>query len=327
MKSESELLYLRPAGQAVFKDTGITKFGERLKAWNGEPFQGYGLIGVPLSKPSISHSGAAFAPEVMRAVFKNTATFAVEDGIDLAETPIVDFGDILMHVTDVRECHTRITSTIKQVVCANPDAIPIILGGDHSITCPALSGFKAAKGQTVGVIQFDAHHDLRNREDGGPSNGTPFRGLIESGTLAPEHLIQIGIRNFANSRVYYDYAVQHGVNVYTMKDVREKGVMAIVKEAYEKLAKAVDIVYLSVDIDVLDQAYAPGCPAISPGGMTTDDLFAAVKWLGGQEKTQAIDIVEIDPKQDFRDMTSRVGVYTFLAFLIGKEKRRRFNVK
>jgi formiminoglutamase len=314
--------YLKPAGQAVFKDSGITKFGEIIQSWNGTPFKGYGLIGVPLSKPSISHSGAAFAPDTMRSVLKNTATYAIEEDVDLIQLPLVDFGDVLMHVTDLKKSHNRIEEVVKSVVQENPEMIPIILGGDHSISCPTIKGFKNGKGGTVGVIQFDAHHDVRNREDGGPSNGTPFRGLIESGTLLPEHLIQIGIRNFANSREYTQYALNQGVTVYTMKDVRKRGMLALVTEAYETLSQKVDTIYLSVDIDVLDQTFAPGCPAIGPGGMTTEDLFEGVKWLGAQKKTQAIDIVEIDPKQDFRDMTSRVGVFTFLSFLIGKESKK-----
>lgn len=313
--------FLKPAGQAVFKDSGITKFGEIIKSWDGEPFKGYGIVGVPLSKPSISHSGAAFAPDAMRTVLKNTATYAVEEELDLINLPLVDFGDVLMHVTDIQECHKRIEEAVKSVVQSNPDLVPIILGGDHSTSCPSIKGFKAGIGGTVGVIQFDAHHDVRNREDGGPSNGTPFRGLIESGTLDPANLVQIGIRNFSNSKEYTRYALDQGVTVYTMKDVRERGIQALVADAYEALSQKVDTIYLSVDIDVLDQAFAPGCPAIGPGGMTTDDLFAGVKWLGTQEKTRAIDIVEIDPKLDFRDVTSRVGVFTVLSFLIGKESK------
>ncbi|MGV3489472.1 MAG: formimidoylglutamase [Tuberibacillus sp.] len=319
---DNQVAYLRPAGQAVFKDNGLIKFGETLRTWDGKPAKGYGLIGAPLSKPSISHSGAAFAPEVIRSIFKNTATYAIEEDIDLLHTPIVDFGDVLMHVTDLQESHNRIQAAVKEVMEKNPEIIPIILGGDHSITCPSFKGFKEAKGGTIGVIQFDAHHDVRNREDGGPSNGTPFRGLIESGALKPEHLVQIGIRNFSNSRTYSDYAANRGVTIFTMKNVRDKGILALVQESYQKLAGQVDEIYLSVDIDVLDQAFAPGCPAIGPGGMTNDDLFAGVKWLSAQEKTRAIDIVEIDPKQDFRDMTSRVGTFVILMFILGKESSR-----
>lgn len=325
--------YLRPTGEASFKDSMVTKFGDILVSWHnnragssGETSNlpslscGYGVVGLPLSKPSISHSGASFAPEVMRAIFRNMATFAVEEDLDLASVPFYDFGDVLMHVTDLIQSHQRIEKTLYEVIKSEPNVIPIILGGDHSVTKPAFSGFARAMGEKrVGIIQFDAHHDLRNREDGGPSNGTPFRGLVEDGVLDPHHLVQIGLRNFSNSAPYSRYAKETGVTYYTMKDLRTQGIETIIKKAYSKLEEKVDLIYVSVDIDVLDQTFAPGCPAISPGGMHPDDLFSMLHFLGRQPKTAAIDLVEIDPKQDFRDMTSRVGVHAFLSFVLGKE--------
>lgn len=328
------LKYLKPAGLANFKDSMVTKFGDVLVDWQMsrarsdrkakiESSNGYGLVGLPLSKPSISHSGASFAPEVMRSIFKNMATYAVEEDLDLSSVSFYDFGDVLMHVTDLAESHHRVEETLYEIVKSEPDIIPIILGGDHSVTKPAFSGFARAMGnRKVGIIQFDAHHDLRNREDGGPSNGTPFRGLIEDGVLEPCHLIQIGLRNFSNSAAYSGYAKENGILFYTMKDVRLQGIEALIKKAYGLLEEKVDLIYVSVDVDVLDQAFAPGCPAVGPGGMEPDDLFDALKFLGTQEKTAAIDIVEIDPKQDFRDLTSRVGVYSFLSFVVGKESRK-----
>jgi formiminoglutamase len=317
--------FLKPAGEASFRDSMMVKFGDGLKSWKGESIKGYGLIGLPLSKPSISHSGASFAPEVMRTIFKNMATYAIEEDMDLGSVPLYDLGDVQMHVTDLKVCHNRIESTLFEVTKANPKMIPIILGGDHSITCPAFTGYTKASDKRVGLIQFDAHHDVRNREDGGPSNGTPFRGLLESGILKGNQLVQIGLRNFSNSEAYTNFAKDEGVVVYTMKEVRQKGLNYVVKEAYSRLAEEVDVIYLSVDIDVLDQAFAPGCPAIGPGGMHPDDLFEALNYLGSQSKTRAIDLVEIDPKQDFRDMTSRIGVFAFLSFMIGKEKSESQN--
>lgn len=309
--------YLKPAGQAAFHDSGVTKFQDVVRAWKGEELTGFGLLGVPLSKPSISHSGASFAPAVMRSILLNTATYAIEDDVDLKDLDLVDLGDILMHVTDLAASQTRIEETLDAILKENPNFIPVILGGDHSISSSTIKAFGKAKGR-IGVIQFDAHHDLRNLQDGGPSNGTPFRNLIESGSLDPTNLVQIGIRNFSNSQTYSHYAKDNGVKVMTMREVKQQGMLAAVKEAYGQLKENVDAIYLSVDIDVLDQAFAPGCPAIGPGGMTSEALLEGVSYLGGQELIKAIDVVEIDPKQDFRDMTSKVGVFTILSFLTGK---------
>jgi formiminoglutamase len=211
-----------------------------------------------------------------------------------------------MHPTSIEDCHQRIYESVKEVKQTNAAPFTIILGGDHSITTSTVKAIKETKG-TVGIIQFDAHHDLRNTEDGGPTNGTPFRRLIEEGHLKGGHLIQIGIRNYANAKAYHDYAIEQGVTVYTMKDVRQQPMTELINNALNQLQDKVDTIYLSVDMDVLDQAYAPGCPAIGPGGMHPDTLTQAIETALQHPKVHTMDIVEIDPTLDTRDMTSRVA--------------------
>jgi len=224
-----------------------------------------------------------------------------------------------MHVTDIKESHNRIAKTVGHVTKVNPNMIPIVLGGDHSISFPSITGFANSKGK-VGIIQFDAHHDLRNLDDGGPSNGTPFRSLLENGVITGKQLVQIGIRNFSNARAYHEYAKKHGVTVYTMKDVRERQIKDIITESIEVLRKqGVTSIYISLDMDVLDQAFAPGCPAIGPGGMDSMTILDAIEFLGKEPLVQGMDIVEIDPTLDFRDMTSRVAAQVIMSFLLARE--------
>ncbi|HET7629411.1 MAG TPA: formimidoylglutamase [Bacillales bacterium] len=310
--------HLRPAGQAGFKDSEVTKAHEIIQPWNGgESVDGFGLIGAPLSKPSISHSGAAEAPAAIRSALSSYTTYAIDSEVDLKTETLQDFGDVAMHVTDLAESHRRIENTFSEIFQSHPHMLPIILGGDHSISCPSIKAFAQAKG-TIGVIQFDAHHDLRNLEDGGPSNGTPFRGLLEAGALRGENLVQIGIRDFSNSREYHEYGRQQGVTIYTMQDVVEKGIRPILSHSLNGLKERVDAVYVSVDMDVLDQAFAPGCPAIGPGGMDTATLLSGIAFLGGRPEVRGIDIVEIDPTIDFRNMTSRVAAHVVLNFMKGR---------
>ncbi|MBO9128955.1 formimidoylglutamase [Bacillus sp. 165] len=310
--------YLKKAGMAKFQDREVTRYNEIIKNWDGkEVINGPALIGVPLSKPSISHSGACFAPGAIRNMLGAYSTYAIEQEYDMKHALLYDCGDIEMHVTDLTECRARIASTVESLTKGHNDMLPIILGGDHSTSFPSISGFAKAKG-TVGVIQFDAHHDLRNLEDGGPSNGTPFRSLIENGVIQGEHLIQIGIRNFSNAKGYHDYAKQHGVTVYTMRDVRTRNISDIITESIESLRGKVDAIYISVDMDVLDQAFAPGCPAIGPGGMDSSTLLEAMHCLGKEPLVQGMDIVEIDPTLDIRDMTSRVAAHVIMEFLLGR---------
>lgn len=306
--------------EAKFKDSGIHRASELLERWKNETVEGLGLIGVPLSKTSISHSGASFAPETIRKMMNAFTTYSVQHDNDLISSSITDFGDILMHVTNIEESHSRIERSVKTILKSNPVMIPIFLGGDHSITAPIIKAVQQVKGKN-GILQFDAHHDLRNLQNGGPSNGTPFRQLIEHGAIQGKHLYQIGIRDFSNGKVYSDYAKENDVTVYTMSDVYQRGMAAILKESISKLQKEVDTIYVSLDMDVMDQAYAPGCPAIGPGGMNSQMLMEAISLLSKEPSVCGMDIVEIDPTLDFRDMTSRLAAYSVLTFLMGYRMR------
>jgi len=305
---------------AKFIDRHVTKWSGIAKDWQeGVEIEGAALIGAPLSKPSISHSGAAFAPSTIRAMLDGYSTYAITEEHDMKDYALYDCGDVVMHVTDIKESHRRIEESVSQLTKANPMMIPIILGGDHSISFPSIAGFASSKGK-VGIIQFDAHHDLRNLDDGGPSNGTPFRSLLERDVIDGKQLVQIGIRNFSNARAYHDYAKAHGVTIYTMKDVREKPITEIISESITLLKKqGVTAIYISLDMDVLDQAFAPGCPAIGPGGMDSMTLLDAITYLGQEELVCAMDIVELDPTLDFRDMTSRVAARVIMDFLLAKD--------
>ncbi|WP_188207663.1 formimidoylglutamase [Alkalibacillus aidingensis] len=308
--------FLKPAGKAIFKDSYVTKMNELLVEEDGERRQ-YGVIGAPLSKPSISHSGAAFAPGAIRQALGSYSTYSNELGHDFKDIEVSDYGDVEMHPTDLIHSQDRIYQSTKSVLDREEVNQLIVLGGDHSVSFPSIKAHHEAYGM-VGVIQFDAHHDLRNLEDGGPTNGTPFRRSIENNVLKGEQIIQIGIRDFTNAKGYDDYAKEQGVTVYTMADVRQHQIDTLIKKSLDHLAQQVDLIYLSVDMDVLDQAYAPGCPAIGPGGMDSLTLMKAVEEAAKHPKVKAMDIVEIDPTIDFRNMTSRIAAHILFSYWKGK---------
>ncbi len=285
--------------------------------WSEGKTAKYGLVGLPLSKSSISYSGAAFAPSSIREALQGFTTYSGEQAFDLIEE-IIDFGDLLVHPTDIVESQKRLYEGLIDIFHSEASEHWLLLGGDHSVSYSAIKAFQE-KVEKVGVIQFDAHHDLRNTEDGGPTNGTPFRRLLEDGIISGKHLVQIGIRDFANARNYHMYAKDHHVAVYTMEDVLTDGIEVIVRNEIERLVEEVDAIYLSVDMDVLDQAFAPGCPAIGPGGMDTNMLLRGVRVAAGYPTVRAMDIVEIDPTIDIRNMTSRVAAYVLLEYMKGKK--------
>lgn len=308
--------YLKPAGKAIFKDRYTKKAKELLTEWSTGKTASFGIVGLPLSKPSISHSGAALAPSTIRDSLQSYTVYSGEQTFDLEEE-IIDFGDIEMHPTDITGSQERIYLGLSDIFKTVAAKNWFLLGGDHSVSYSAIKACKEQFG-SVGIIQFDAHHDLRNTEDGGPTNGTPFRRLLENGVISGEDLVQIGIRDFTNAAGYHNYAVDNGVTVYTMKDVREQGLNTILTSELEKLSNRVEHIYLSVDMDVLDQAFAPGCPAIGPGGMDSSTLLEGINLASQYQLVKALDIVEIDPTIDFRNMTSRVAAYVLLEYMKGK---------
>ncbi|MBS7531106.1 agmatinase family protein [Hazenella sp. IB182353] len=280
-----------------------------------------GFVGVPLSRSSISASAASESPLAVRQSWRGFATYDVDHDVDLTPLQVRDLGDIRMHTTDIGICHQNIEQGMAEVYAAHQDQktfIPLIMGGDHSITCPSVKAFvKANPGKRVGLIQFDTHFDVRSLESGGPSNGTPIRGLIESGTLRGEDVMQLGIHSFANSRAYKAYVDEQGITYYTMRQIRERGMQVVLNEALALLKAKVDLLYVTVDIDVLDQAALPGSPGSSPGGLTSWELFEAVYQLGQEEQVHAFDMVCLDPFRDVGSVSVRTVTHVMLSFLSG----------
>lgn len=310
------------ARRSNWRDRYETKVAQWLTPWDGDDRVDVGFIGVPLSKTSISVSGASMTPNALRELFANVTTYCLDHDVDLQELEARDLGDIRMHVTDLLQCHANIEQGLSNVYAAMPRLFPIIAGGDHSITCPSVKAFKRRfGGGKVGIVQLDAHMDVRNLQDGGPTNGTPIRGLIESGTVEGRHIAQIGLHSFANSKPYREYAVSQGITQFTARQVALEGIETLVEQAINIAGTGTDAIYVTVDMDVLDQAYAPGVPAMVPAGMTSWQLLEAVFLLGRHPKVQGFDIVCVDPMQDPRRATVRTALHVILTFLAGYMKR------
>ncbi|MFG6120019.1 agmatinase family protein [Thalassobacillus sp. B23F22_16] len=280
------------------------------------------IFGVPLSKSSISTSAASENPDAMRKVWKSFGTYNLDEAIDLARLKAVDLGDVKQHVTDIAYTHQQISEAMTAMRKYHPHTIPVAMGGDHSITAMLVKGWKEAHPEeTVGVLQFDTHFDLRDLSELGPANGTPIRNLIESGTIEGKHVHNIGLHGFFNAKELKDYADEVGLHYTTMKQARKKGMAAVVTSALAQLSGQVDTIYLTVDMDVLDISHNPAAPAATPGGMYTEELFEAVQLAGEHPKVKAMDIVCLDPRKDVGEMAVKSAVHVMLSFLTGYCKR------
>jgi formiminoglutamase len=314
---------LNPPGSPLFRDHLETKVASWIRPWDGAEAADVILLGAPLSKTSISHSGASGTPAAMREMFGAVSTYNFDHDIDLAPALSVrDAGDARVHVTDLAKSRAGIRDAVSAVLARSAGALTIVMGGDHSISAPSVEAFREHTGAAVGLVQLDAHMDLRNLEDGGPSNGTPIRQLLESGTLEGRNIMQIGLHAFANAGAYREFAREAGIRQISAREVANGSPAEIAHRALSAVAEQSHAIYVTLDMDVLDQAFAPGVPALVPGGMTSWQLFEMLLVIGGHPKVCALDIVEIDPSQDPRRATVRVAVHAMLTFLTGFALRR-----
>ncbi|MDQ0217655.1 formimidoylglutamase [Peribacillus cavernae] len=280
------------------------------------------ILGVPLSRSSISASAASENPDAMRRAWKYFTTYNLDHEEDLLEMKVVDLGDVRQHVTDIEVCHTNIKEAMVSMRTHHPEVFPLIMGGDHSITAMLVKGWKAVHpDERIGILQLDTHFDLRDLADNGPSNGTPIRNLIESRVIKGEDVHNIGLHGFFNARSLKAYADEAGVSYTTMRQARKKGIDTTINEALAQLSQKVDTIYFTVDMDVLDSSYGPGVPASTPGGMRNDELFEAVYLAGRCPKVKAMDMVCLDPYKDRGEMTTKSAVHTMLSFLTGLKQR------
>ncbi|WP_102346310.1 agmatinase family protein [Bacillus sp. Marseille-P3661] len=280
------------------------------------------IVGIPLSRSSISASAASENPDAIRRAWKFFYPYNIDYDIDLTSLNIVDIGDVKQHVTNISICHQNIMAAMEMMRKTHPNVLPLAVGGDHSITAMLVKGWKNVHAhEEVGILQFDTHFDLRDLRSDGPSNGTPIRNLIESKVIKGENVYNIGLHGFFNAKSLKSYATEVGVNYVTLKQARAYGIEQTVQRALDELNKKVDTIYVTVDMDVLDMGIAPGAPASSPGGMRTDELFEAVCRAGKAKKVKAMDIVCLDPTKDFADATVKAGVHVMLSFLTGFKQR------
>ena len=171
-------------------------------------------------------------------------------------------------------------------------AIPLIIGGDHSITEPNVRACAAS--EPVGLVHFDTHTDTGTEVFGVElSHGTIMRRLVEEGSVDPQRYVQIGLRGYWPGQGEFAWQAEQGISSFFMHDVRDLGIGEVVDQAVEVVGEGP--VFLTVDIDVLDPAFAPGTGTPEPGGMTTGELLWAVREVAVQLEVIGADMVEVIP--------------------------------
>ncbi len=278
------------------------------------------IVGAPTDDLVSDRPGARFGPRAIRAA-SCPAGAHLEAEIDaFAELRLVDFGDAPVLPADAARTHAAIEATVAQVLDAG--AVPIVLGGDHSIAEPDIRAC-AAKHGPVGLIHFDTHTDTGTRVFGVElSHGTPMYRLVEAEHVAPERYVQIGLRGYWPGEREFAWQAERRITSFFMHDVRERGIRAIVDETVQRVGKGP--VFLSVDVDVLDPAFAPGTGTPEPGGMTPADLLWACRELSARVELVGADVVEVCPTAiGSADVTALVADRIVREILTGIALHRR----
>ena len=249
------------------------------------------IVGAPTDDLVSDRPGTRFAPRAIRAASCPPGP-QLETGVDaMSELRVVDFGDAPILPADPVRSHAAIEATVRQVLAAGP--IPVVIGGDHSISEPNVRACAAAHAP-VGLVHFDTHTDTGTEVFGVElSHGTIMRRLVEAGHVDPGRYAQIGLRGYWPGSEEFAWQAEQGITGLFMHEIRDLGLGEVIHRATDVVGPGP--VFLTVDIDVLDPAFAPGTGTPEPGGMTTAELLWAVREVALRLELIGADVVEVIP--------------------------------
>ena len=265
-----------------------------------------GLVGVPLSRSSISPSSAHLTPAAVRAALHRFPTWHAGLEVDLPR--IADCGDLDVAGLAGTDAVAAVRDRLRTLPSYD---LLLLLGGDNLVTWPAVEAL-APDLSRIGLLTLDAHHDVRGFH-AGATNGTPVRGLVEAGV---RHVTQVGIGDLTNSRDHRQWCADHGIRVVPAAAARER-VGEVVREELDRLAQLCDLLYVDLDVDVVDRAFVPGCPGARPGGLLPHELLEAAVEAGRHPMVRGIDVVEVDAAADVNEVTVQLAAMCLLSAAAG----------
>jgi agmatinase len=249
------------------------------------------IVGAPVDDLVSNRPGARFGPRAIRAASCPPGPHLGAKVDAFRELSIVDFGDAPVIPADPAESRTAIARIVGHV--ADAKAVPVVLGGDHSITEPEIEALAARHGP-LGLVHFDAHTDTGMEVFGVErSHGTPMYRLVEAGHVDPRRYVQVGLRGYWPGEAEFAWQAERGIVHFLAADVRELGIRAVVELALEHVGDA--SAFLTIDVDVLDPSFAPGTGTPEPGGLSSAELLWAARTVAAGVRLVGADVVEVLP--------------------------------
>ncbi len=285
------------------------------------------VLGGPFDGGTSHRPGTRFGPMAIRMT-----DYLAHDGSrpslalrtdGLVDLRVVDAGDVEMPPGDIEAALAALEAAVEKV--ARAGAIPVVLGGDHSIAFPDAKGVANVLGHgRVSMIHFDAHADTGHIEFGSLwGHGQPMRRLIESGALRGDRFLQIGLRGYWPPPETLDWMAEQSMRSYEMTEVGHRGLDDCLTEAFAIATDECDGVFLSVDIDVCDPGHAPGTGTPEPGGLSARQLLDSVRRICLELPVVGVDVVEVSPPYDHAEITVALANRVVLESLSAIARRRR----
>jgi len=298
-------------GEVVLPQTKISGVTPLVNTFLGAPIDPTGalfvVVGVPYDGTSSFRQGSSEGPAAIREASQNIESFCLQEGasLDAEELPLADVGDVEVGQASVQTVLQRVEEAVRTL--QDGKRTIIILGGEHSLTLGVLRGLSC----DVTLVQFDAHMDLRDTYGGTPlSHACVMRRAAEH--LGPDHLVQVGVR--AVSREEYHYARTNNITYFTSQEVEKRGASALAAHLSSILPPQRPL-YLSLDIDVLDPAFAPAASNPEAGGLTPNQLFTLIRAMA--PRAVALDVTELAPQYD-QGVTALCAARAIITFLCAK---------
>lgn len=263
------------------------------------------FLGVPYDGAAHYRAGARLGPQGIRRASVAYTPYQFDYGVDLRESlRMVDVGDVCTLPSNNEKTFDQITKAVSHIVKSG--AIPMVMGGDHSISYPVIRGIAPYIDGNIGIIHFDCHPDMQDIDLDERMNTTPFFHATNITNVPASNMVQIGISGPQVCRFPIRGSVRKNVAIMTVDEVVDMGVDKAAEIALEIAWKGAKAIYLSFDIDCMDSAYVPGCCSPEPGGFLPREVLRFIRLIA-KEGLCGMDIVEVAPEYDVNDITSVMG--------------------
>lgn len=301
---------MNESGESAPANSGSSPLGSRSSSFLGAPrvpcdieaLKAHGaravVVGVPFDQATVYMSGTSLAPKYLREASDQFLAYLGDWDVDVFDKfRLVDCGDVPVIPGNAERSRQRITEYVGRIIDAG--AVPICIGGDHSIPIPIGDALERRVHGKFGYLSFDAHLDTASAVDGEiNTNWSGTSRTAERNKVDPRNVVVVGVHGATNPLDQFSVAQSLGIGVYTMRDVMRDGIEVVVEAALCQVMEGTDTFYVSWDTDVVDAGFMPGTAGPEPGGLTSREVLVAAAMVG-RRAPGVMDIAELLPSNDY----------------------------